>query len=266
MDSALEIATRIASAYRRIDGLAFAYGQGPVVAGFTHDSDLDIIVVWDGTAPPKNRSVAIKALHNGPGKPIQYDYPSFALDRFWVNGTQVEISHKTFDTFQGWVRDIRSGWGWEDTDTSMALYSVAGFAYGRVFADDGRAVAARTDLTSFPRLLIERSQTVLAAELSSYGRDLDGCARRGDGLLFHEILAKVLRHALVAWFSAEHRYCPHPKWLQHWIARFGMDPGIAGLERSLWVPVNLARRREIFLTMAERILALGRDGRDIARH
>ncbi|WP_020578370.1 DUF4037 domain-containing protein [Actinopolymorpha alba] len=256
MDSALEIATRVTTAYRRVPGLAFAYGQGPVVAGFTHDSDLDLIMVWDGSAPPRNRSTAMKDLHNGPGKPIQYDYPGFALDRFWVNGQQIEVSHKTHDTFCGWIRDIRSGWGWEDTDPSMALYSVAGFAYGRVFTDDGRAAEARTDLTTFPPLLIERSRAVLAAELPSYDRDLAGCARRGDGLLFHEILSKVLRHALVAWFSAEHRYCPHPKWLQHWVARFGMDPGIAGLERSLWVPVTLGRRREVFVAMAERILAL----------
>jgi hypothetical protein len=66
-----------------------------------------------------------------------------------------------------------------------------------------------------------------------------------------------MRYALVAWFAAEHRYCPHPKWLHQWVARFGMDPSIAALERGLWAPpVSLARRRELFLAMAGRILAL----------
>jgi Domain of unknown function (DUF4037) len=255
VDSALETATRVTAAYRQLPGVAFAYGQGPVVAGFTNDSDLDLIVIWDGE-PPKNRAHALADLHNGPGKPLQYDYPGFALDRFWVNGEQIEVFHKTHETFVGWIRDIRSGWGWEDTDLSMPLYSVAGFAYGRVFSDDGRAAAARTDLTSFPPLLIERSRAVLEAELPSYERDLAGAARRNDGLLFHELLTRVLRHALVAWFSAEHRYCPHPKWLQHWVTRFGMDTRIAGFERSLWLPVTLDRRRETFLAMAERILTL----------
>jgi hypothetical protein len=254
VDSALEIATRVTHAYRTLDGLAFAYGQGPVIAGFTNDSDLDLIMVWDGD-PPKARSQAMADLHNGPGKPLQHDYPGFSLDRFWVNGEQIEVSHKSHETFAGWIRDIGSGWGWEDSDSTMPLYAVAGFAYGRVFTDeDGLAAAARSDLTTFPPLLIERSRTVLEAELPSYERDLTGSARRGDGLLFHELLSRVLRHALVTWFSAEHRYCPHPKWLQHWIARFGMDSRIASLERSLWLPVTLERRREVFMSMAERIL------------
>ncbi|REF37131.1 DUF4037 domain-containing protein [Thermasporomyces composti] len=255
MDSALEIAMRVTKAYRQLPGMAFAYGQGPVVAGFTNDSDLDIVIVWDGRTP-KNRTEALKELHNGPGKPIQYDYPTYSLDRFWLNGEQVEVCHKTHEVFGRWIRDVRAGWGWEDSDASMPLYAVAGFAYGRVFADDGRAAAARNELTQFPPLLKERSHAILAGELPSYDRDLAACARRGDGLLFHEMLSRVLRHALVAWFAAENRYCPHPKWLQHWIARFGMDPRIAGLERSLWGPISLERRREIFVAMAERILAL----------
>ncbi len=257
MDSPLDLAASVTAAYRKLPDLAFAYGQGPVVAGFTNDSDLDLVLVWDGADAPKNRSQALRELHDGPGNPVQYDYPGFALDRFWCKGEQIEVSHKTHETFVGWIRDIRSGWGWEDIDTTMPLYAVAGFAYGRVFADeDGRAAAARSDLTTFPPLLIERSRSVLSAELPSYDRDLAGAVRRSDGLLFHELLGKVLRHALVAWFSAEHRYCPHPKWLQHWVARFGLDTRIAGLERSLWMPVTLERRREAFLTMAERILEL----------
>lgn len=90
----------------------------------------------------------------------------------------------------------------------------------------------------------------------SYDGDLATCARRGDGWMFHQLLNKALRHALVAWFSVERRHCPHPCWFGQWVARFGMDPAIAALERGLWAPpVSLARRRELFLAMCQRILA-----------
>ncbi|HEY8456420.1 MAG TPA: DUF4037 domain-containing protein [Actinopolymorphaceae bacterium] len=254
-DSAVEIAHKVAEAYQELDGLAYAYAHGPVIAGFTNDSDLDVVVVWEDEIP-RYRSPVLGRLHNGSGKPAQHDYPGLSFDRLRIGDQQVEVAHKNHKMVEGWIGDVQAGWGWEDSDSSMSLYSVAGLAYGRVFVGESRAAEVREELTPFPQLLVERTRAVLEAELPSYERDLTSAARRGDGLLFHELLSKVLRHALVTWFSAEHRYCPHPRWLQQWATRFGMDSRIAGLERSLWLPVTLERRRETFLTMAKRILDL----------
>ena len=265
MDTALRIARQVLPAYRELGGLAFAYGQGSVFSGFTDDSDVDIVLVWDRDAPPAPAARPAEALNSGPGVPVTFHQPGFVLDRFYVAGAQVDVSHKTRGVFDGWVRDVRAGRGWESAAYPMPLYAVSGFAYGALIADSGgRGSDARSQLSRFPATLVERSRDVLTDELTSYDRDLASCARRGDGWLFHELLSGVMRHALVAWFAAERRYCPHPKWLHHWVARFGMDPAIAALERGLWAPpVSLARRRELFLAMAERILALA-DRRDAA--
>jgi Domain of unknown function (DUF4037) len=264
VDTALRIARQIVPAYRALGGLSFAYGQGSVFTGFTSDSDVDIVLVWDRDGPPASSERPVEKLHTGRGVPVTFHQPGFVLDRLDIGGVEVDVSHKTRRVFDGWVGDVRSGRGWEGVEYPTPLYAIAGFAYGTLLADGaGTGSEVRSQLSIFPPALVERSRTLLAEELPSYDRDLATCARRGDGWLFHDLLSKVMRHALVTWFAAERRYCPHPKWLHQWVARFGMDPAIAGLERGLWAPpVSLARRRELFLAMAERILQLraGRAG------
>jgi hypothetical protein len=258
VDRTLEIAQRVIPAYRGLGGLSFAYGHGSVVAGYTTTSALDLVIVWDRDEAPRLRGRPVRELNDAQRRPTSFDYqPGFVLDRFWVDGQRVEVAHRTRKTFEGWVADVRQGWGWEEAAFPMPLYAVAGFAYGTLLADSGNVAGAiRDKLTAFPEELVSRSLTMLAAELTSYDHDLGDCASRGDGLLFHELLSKVLRHTLVAWFASEGRYCPNPKWLHRWVARFAMSPAIAGLERSLWGPITLARRRELFLTMARQVLAL----------
>ena len=265
MDTALRIARQVVPAYRALGGLAFAYGQGSVFAGFSADAglgprdpEIDIVLVWDRDAPPAPSARPVEALSTGPGTPTTLHQPGFVSDHFCVDGARVGVAHRTRSVFEGWLRDVRAGRGWEGAAYPLPLYAVSGFAYGALLDDGGGAGSdIRSELSAFPPELVARSRSVLTDELASYDRDLAMCARSGDGWLFHELLTKVMRHALVAWFAAEHRYCPHPQWLHHWVARFGLDPGIAGLERGLWAPpVSLARRRELFAVMAARILAL----------
>jgi hypothetical protein len=252
-------------AYRALGGLGFAYGQGSAFAGFTagaslaaRDTEIDIVLVWDRDAPPEPSVRPVDALSTGPGLPATLHQPGFVVDRFRLDGARVGVTHRTRKVFEGWLRDVRSGRGWESAAYPLPLYAVSGFAYGALLDDETSAGSdIRTELSLFPPALVERSRSVLLDELPGYDRDLMTCARRGDGWLFHELFGKVMRHALVAWFAAERRYCPHPEWLHQWVARFGMDPGIAGLERGLWAPpVSLGRRRELFAAMTERILAL----------
>jgi hypothetical protein len=260
VDPALETARLVTSTYRDVGGLAFAYGQGSLVAGFSRDSDLDIAMVWDGDEPPSGgrRAAAVRKLHDGGhSRAAQFDHHEYVRDKFWMGSQQVDVHHYTMKVFDRWLTDVYEGRGWEDIGDTMSLYSIAGFAYGKTIGDyNGGAAAAQEEIEEFPQALVERSRMLLLAELPSYDEDLAACVQRGDGWGFHELLNKVLRHVLVAWFAAEQRYCPHPKWIHRWITRFGMDTSLANVERAMWGPVSLGRRRELFLTLANRVLEL----------
>ncbi|HEY6739948.1 MAG TPA: hypothetical protein VI076_13975 [Actinopolymorphaceae bacterium] len=255
MDTALVLARKVVAAYREAGDLAFGYGQGSVIAGFAPDGALDLSLVWDRAEPPATEDRPVQDLHDGSGG---VSVRFFQRDRFWVHGRQVHVLHRTRSEFDGWLDTVGEGHGWEIVTTPTPLYAVAGFAYGALLDDvDGSGGAARERVAAFPQALRERSRSGLAEELASYDRDLVEAARQGDGWLFHEHLGVVHRHAMVAWFAAHGRFCPYPKWLRRWVARFGLDPGIAALERGLWAPpVSLQRRRELFRQMADRILAL----------
>ena len=254
----VEIAERVLAAYQAVGGLAFAYGQGSVFSGFVERGTLDFVLVWDRDEPPRSGRRPVAVLHQGTSAEAkQFDHLDFVRDRFLLGGRQVEVTHHTTATFERWLTDVRAGNGWEELDKPLPLYAVAGFAYGKILLDDrGLAADVREKLADFPPALVRRSRSILLMEMPSYDEDLDDCVRRGDGWMFHELLARVHRHALVTWFAAEKRYCPHPKWLNKWIARLGMSASVAGVERAIWGPVNLARRHELFLTMVERIVHL----------
>lgn len=258
MDRALETARQVTSTYRDVGGLAFAYGQGSLVAGFSRDADLDLVLVWDGEEPPSGGRRPVRELHEGSNAlAAQFDHPGYVRDRFWIGDQRIDVRHQTMKVFDYWLTEVYEGRGWEDVDVVLPLYAIAGFTYGSVVADyNGGAAAAREEVAEFPEALVERSRMLVAAELPSFEEDLADCVQRGDGWVFHELLGKVLRHVLVAWFAAEQRYCPHPKWLHRWVTRFGMDLSIANLERAMWGPVSIGRRREMFNTLAKRVLAM----------
>jgi len=257
---ATDIASRVVPAYRKLGELSFVYGQGSVVVGFTTKSDLDLVFVWDRDEPPDLSARPAGLLNEGARAPVQYHQPGFYLDRFWMGGRQVDVPHVPRSVFDDWLRAVMAGGGWERREHPLPLAAVAGFAYGVILSDDGgTGAAARAEVAAFPTSLVERSRALLAEQLPEYEDVLDGCARRGDGWLFHEVLADGLRYVFVSWFAAEHRYWPHHKWLQRWVERFGMDQSIADLERQLWAPgADLARKQELFSALANRVLGLPR--------
>jgi len=255
---AFAVAARTVPVYQALGGLAFVYGQGSVVVGFATDADLDLICVWDRAEPPVAAVRPVHRLHTGTPPPAQFDRPGFALDQFWFGRQQVDVAHVPRAIFDGWLASVAAGGGWEGRAYPQPLAAVAGFAYGVLLADlGGGGTQARAGVTDFPQALTDRSREHLAAHLSAYTEALAGCADRGDGWLFHEILGDALRPALVAWFAAHRRYLPFHKRLHHWIARFGLEPALADLERRLWLPdADLARKQAYYVTLAEYVLAL----------
>lgn len=254
MENAIPIAREIVSAYRRLDDMAVAYGHGSLLAGFTDAAGLDLVLVWDRPDPPAADARPVHVLHDGDHAAVRFLH----RDRFQVGRHQINVTHRTKREFEDWRETVHAGRGWEIVTSPTPLYAVAGFVYGVLLADvDGTGGVAREKLFAFPDALRERSRTTLADEASSFDHDLLQAARRGDGWLFHETLGTLHRHAMVAWFASEKRYCPYPKWMQRWISRFNMDPRIAVLERSLWAPpMSLHNRRDQFRQMVDRILAL----------
>jgi len=77
------------------------------------------------------------------------------------------------------------------------MAAVSGFAYGVLLADGtGGGAEARAWGKIATQALATRSREHLAAHRSAYAEALAGCADRGDGWLFHEILGDALRPAL----------------------------------------------------------------------
>lgn len=259
MDDARQVAYRVVPAYRELGELAFAYGQGSAIAGFSERAGVDLVAVWDRAEPPDADARPVKALHQGTDLPVRLHHPALGMvrDTFTNGGRQVVVSHFTMADVKRWIDEVQSGRGWEHVVRPTPLYAVAGFVYGAQLSDEsGSGSAWRDELAAFPDALIERSQNVLSADLRAYGDDLARYARNGDGWLFHEVFGDMLRHALVAWFATERKYCPYPKWVRHWVSRFALDPSIAALERGMWAPpVSLERRRELFVQLSERVLA-----------
>ncbi len=252
------IAAWVIPAYRPLGGLSFAYGQGSVVTGFTAQSDIDLVLVWDRAAPPAPEARPAHRLNEGAQSAKQFHQPGSYLDQFCLGARSVDVAHIPKTVFTGWLNSVGAGSGWEQRTYPQPLAAVAGFAYGMLLADEhGEGIAAHARVAAFPPALAVRSRSWLAEQLPAYSDALAGCVARGDGWLFHEILADALRGACVAWFAAHGRYLPFHRRLHHWVARFGLDPAIAELERQLWMPgADLARKRAVYVALAERILAL----------
>lgn len=253
------IAQKVISEYRRIGGLAFGYGQGSVFTGFSQDSDLDINLVWEQDVQPARETRPVGLLCNPGHAPVQFDGPSLALDKLWVEGRQVDVVHHSRKTFNRWFEQIQSGDGWQEAVWPLPLFAVSAFFYG-VLLDDpqGEGTLAHASLKQFPTTLVHKTHDSLARTLPFYQSELGACARRGDGWLFHDLLGKLLRDTYITWFAAEHRYCPHPKRLQGWIERFNMDAEIAEIERSIWEVPVLAEKLQLVETMVEKVLQLKR--------
>lgn len=237
------VGEEIIAAYAERGGLSFCYGQGSVFSGLATDSDLDIVMVWDRGVPPADQRPA-RRLHDGAAGPIQFELARSGLDKLWIGGWPVDVAHYCRADFDGWLRDVRAGGGWQEQAWPLPLFAVSGFAHGRLLSDvDGRARRALDELRQFPQRLVDRTRETLRAEWPSYDAELAACAERGDSWLFHELMNTLLRHTYTTWFAAHHVYCPHPKRLSQWIDRYAMETGIADLERSIWQVASLTECR-----------------------
>ncbi len=104
------IAAWVIPAYRPLGGLSFAYGQGSVVTGFTAQSDIDLVLVWDRAAPPAPEARPAHRLNEGAQSAKQFHQPGSYLDQFCLGARSVDVAHIPKTVFTGWLNGcVRNG-------------------------------------------------------------------------------------------------------------------------------------------------------------
>lgn len=256
-----DIAEQIVDAHLPLGGLAFSFGQGSVFTGFTADSDLDIVMIWDRKEVPGADLRPAHDLTDPQHTPRRHALPGMALDNLRIDDRPVDIAHYPLSTFRSWCRQVHEGGGWQKQEWPLPLHAVAGFTYGVDLADPaGLAASARSDLAVLPKALAIATRAALTETRAGYAADLASAARAGNGWLLHSLLTPVVRTAYYAWFAAEGRYCPFPKHLRAWAERFALNRDIADLDARLWTDADLTSRHRTALELVDRILALPEDG------
>lgn len=254
------VAADVVAAYTDAGCPSFAWGQGSVFSGFSTDSDLDLVLIWDRVDLPAAKERPAGAVCDVDFTPKQTDDPAFALDNLRVGGWPMDVAHYTRSCFDGWFAAVESGDGWRQHAWPLPLHAVASFIYGKTLADPhGTAEAIRVDHRNPPDALVTGAMDSLARDLPAYAADLASCARREEGWLFHALAGPLIKNAYVAWFAAEGYYLPFPKRLNQWVDRLGLSPHRAQLERGIWSATTLAQRRQAIVEFAESIVDSGQE-------
>jgi hypothetical protein len=250
------VVERVLDAYGKCGPLAFAYGQGSTFSGFETDADLDIVMIWADEVPARTTRPAAR-LCDPAITSVQFDDVTYALDNLVIGRRDTQVINFSLSTFGSWCEAVDDGEGWRGAAWPLPLHAVAGFAYGVQLADDaGEAARIRDDLPGPSARLRANTRDTLADSLPEYRKALGSSARRDEGWLFHQLTVTLVKDAYAAWFAREGYYLPFPKHLDRWIARFGLNPGLARTEQAIWRTPDLSERQAAVLEFAEGVLAL----------
>ncbi|HVX45265.1 MAG TPA: hypothetical protein VHC49_15350 [Mycobacteriales bacterium] len=224
-------------------------------SGFSADSDLDLVLIWDRDDLPSAQERPAHALCDADFAPRQNDGPAYALDNLMVGGWAVDVASYTRACFEGWFAAVESSGGWRPNAWPLPLHAVAGFIYGQPLADPhGTGETIRTTRRVPPNSLATGALDCLGRDLPVYAADLASAARRDDAWLFHALASPLIKNAYVAWFASEGYYLPFPKHLNRWVERFGLDQRQLQLEKEIWSAPTLTRRRDAIIRFAENVL------------
>jgi hypothetical protein len=238
-------------AYAGAGGLAFAYAQGSLVEGLAQMADLDLVLVWDDRPPPKEHRPPERLADPRP-EPTVFDQVGFVLDRFWLNGQQVDVKHVSATEVEAWAGAVEDGEG--RRGYPMPVVSVHGLISGIILSDEsGLAAEFRDRLRTVPHAFRSGATDAAVQAQTSYPDALAGCAESGDGLLFHGLAADYLRTLFIAWFAVNDFYWPHEKRLGVRLRLMGRGD-LAALEDDVWAGQGLNARLIAINRLAERLL------------
>jgi hypothetical protein len=249
------VVRKIVAAYQQCDDMAFCYGQGSVLTGLTQHSDVDVVMIWRDQVPARPAR-PVQPVSDPGVTPIQYDGSFGGLDNLQVGGWPVDVAHYTQEMFESWISEVLRGNGWQEPAWPLPLFAVSGFAYGVILADTtGAAQRARSRVDTFPPALLDKARLHLDQMWPGARGELEGCVRRSDGWLFHQLAVDVLRTVYITWFAAHHRYCPFLKRTSAWAQRFELDPELLQVERHIWRTAHLDERLGLIGALVEGVLS-----------
>lgn len=247
--SARAVVGVLADRWARMGGLYWAYGQGSVVSGFSVDSDLDVIVVWDRLPEAATVSADGSLTRHG----------DLGMEQFRMGGYDVDIQHVPRRVFDGWVGQLSRGEGWSGDQWPMPVHVAAGLAQGLVLCDPSGAGAKLQARLRVPETtLVATVVRQLSEATPGYAKEVSRARSRGD-LWLHDLLV-VRWHKLIytAWFLIEGHYPPFPKHLDQWMQRLGMDEQARQIEARYWAASNYEGRDCALAELATHVVRLSR--------
>lgn len=230
--------TRGLPEYAALGTLAWAHAQGSLVLGYTEESDLDVILVWDATDVPAGRETLVARLDERERVfPEAIDYRDIHLDRFVVGGQEYELAHYTLARFEQIMESVRTGADLPGREI-VNPQALAGAFREAVFLVDARGAGQRLReaLRPFPEHL--KAGTLTAARNNRERRmnELRTHARRGDWFPFNSALASATRTVLQALFAQREVFWTGDKWRRAAMLRYGFEPHLIDVYDRLWSP------------------------------
>ncbi|GEM_PF-6360607 len=227
---------RVLPAYEQLGTLAFAYWQGSLVSGYTDQSDLDVILVWDTPDAPTGREGVVATLdEEGRQPPFVVDYMDVHLDRFVMAQQEYNVGHWSLPASRDAVQTVLTGRERPGPGVLHALTAVSGFWSGQLLFDPAQeGVALHRALRAFPLVLQEQSIHVVRNHRAAYLADVRKFAERRDWFMFHSVLVTAVRASLQALFAAHRVYYPGDKWLREAIRKHGLGQGTLAAFDGVW--------------------------------
>lgn len=244
-----QIVALLLEVIQRAPGLRWIHGQGSSIAGFSDDSDIDCVVVWDQV--PTNVTLP-------PAWAPRLDvHGHVALEQAIVASRDLDLLHVRDSLFNDWVRQVDEGNGWQSDNWPSPRYSASGLAHGTVLHDpDGLATNLQQQLQRPSPALRASTHDALTAALPIYLAELNKCADRQDHWLHQHLSSQLLKTTYTAWFVAEGHLPPFPKLLPAWHQRLGIDPRLIEFERRHWIASSLTASTSTLEALCRAVLHL----------
>lgn len=141
-------------------GLNWIHGQGSVISGFTTDSDVDLVAVWQ-TLPDR-------AVIQGATRVVLDD---LVLEKARCVNHDLDVMHLPLSGFSSWVDAVQTGRTWRSSAWPDLLYAVAGLAHGLVVHDpSGEAARLQSRLSRSAPMFVKAVRDGVRQALPDYLR------------------------------------------------------------------------------------------------
>ncbi len=239
------LGTRILPEYAALGTLAWAHLQGSLVLGYTDESDLDVILVWDAPEVPTGREPLVAQLDERRRDfPEAIDYHDIHIDRFVMAGQEYELAHYTLGRFEQIMESVRTGTNLPGREIVNPEALAAAFREA-VFVLDPQSVGQRLQetLREFPEHIRASTRRAATNNRDRRMNELRTHARRGDWFPFYSALASATRTVLRAIFAARGVYWTNDKWRRAAMQRYGFEPRLVAAYDRVWSPDSTPAQR-----------------------